>query len=164
MESKLTQGKKVFIADNARILGSVTLGDDVSVWFGAVIRGDRDHISIGHRSNIQDNAVIHVDPGFPVRIGEGCIIGHLCIVHGAELGNNVLVGMNSTILNGAMVGDYTLIGANSLITSNTVIPPYSLVMGSPAKVVRTLNETEIEKINKNAESYVDLKDAYLASE
>jgi carbonic anhydrase/acetyltransferase-like protein (isoleucine patch superfamily) len=102
------------------------LGDDVSVWFGAVIRADGDSITIGARSNIQDNAVIHVDPGFPTTIGHSCIVGHLALVHGASIGNHVLVGMHSIILNGAVIGDYCMIGANALVTAGTIIPPYSL--------------------------------------
>ena len=158
---QINKGRRVFIAPNATVIGNANLGDDVSVWFGAVIRADGDKIIIGNRTNIQDNSVIHVDPGFPVTIGHNCIIGHLAIVHGATLGNHVLVGMHSTILNGAEIGDFCIIGANALITSGTKIPPYSLVMGSPAKVVKQLIEEQIDSIKRNAESYVVLKDEYL---
>ncbi len=157
-------GNRIFIAKTATVIGNCTLGDDVSVWFGAVIRGDRDKIEIGNRTNIQDNAVIHVDEGFPVSIGHDCIIGHLAIVHGATLGNFVMVGMHSTIMNGAEIGDFCIIGANSLITSGTKIPPNSLVMGSPAKVVRPLNEEQMEAIKQNSERYMKLKDDYLMKE
>ena len=158
------KGERVFIAPNATVIGKAQLGDDVSVWFGAVIRADGDIVQIGDRSNIQDNSVVHVDPGFPVSIGTDCIIGHLSIVHGATLGNHVLVGMHSTIMNGAQIGDFCIIGANALITSGTIIPPYSLVMGAPAKVIKSLNEEQIEAIKLNAQRYVELKDKYLGRE
>jgi len=161
MKKQVKTGNRVFIAPNATVIGAANLGDDVSVWFGAVIRADGDSITIGSRSNIQDNAVIHVDPGFPTSIGQDCIIGHLALVHGATVGNHVLVGMHSTILNGAIIGDYCMIGANALVTAGAIIPPYSLVLGVPAKVVKSLNETQIEAIHKNAEVYVKLKDEYL---
>ena len=150
-----------FVAPNATLIGRVTIAKKASIWFGAVLRGDSDSITIGKRTNIQDNAVIHVDPGYPVSIGDDSIVGHLALVHGATVGNNVLVGMNSTILNGATIGDYSIIGANALVTSNTSIPPKSLVLGSPAKVVRTLKPEELRKIEKNAEAYVKLTNAYL---
>jgi carbonic anhydrase/acetyltransferase-like protein (isoleucine patch superfamily) len=162
--NETSKGERVFIADKATVIGKVSLGNDVSVWFGAVIRADGDKVIIGDRTNIQDNAVIHVDPGFPVTIGNDCIIGHLSIVHGACLGNHVLVGMHSTIMNGADIGDFCIIGANALITAGTKIPPYSLVMGAPAKVVKQLNDEQIEAIKQNAKRYVDLKNKYLGQD
>ena len=161
LRQPVKQGKEVFIAPNATVIGNVTLGDEVSVWFGAVLRADADEINIGSRTNIQDNAVVHCDPGAPAIIGEDCIIGHLALVHGAQLGNHVLVGMNSTILNNAKIGDYCIIGANALVTAETVIPPYSLVLGSPAKVVKQLTEEQQQKIRDNAEVYVALSKGYL---
>ncbi|MFM9945518.1 MAG: gamma carbonic anhydrase family protein [Bacteroidia bacterium] len=158
---QIKKGQRVFIAPNATVIGKATLGNDASVWFGAVIRADGDKVTIGDSTNVQDNSVIHVDPGFPVNIGHNCIIGHLSIVHGATLGNHVLVGMHSTIMNGAEIGDFCIIGANALITAGTKIPPNSLVMGSPAKVIKSLNEEQIESIKRNAERYVKLKDEYL---
>jgi len=158
---QVIRGQKNFIATNATVIGKVTLGDDVSIWFGAVLRADGDAIKIGNRTNIQDNAVIHVDPGFPTHIGNNCIIGHLAMVHGATIGNHVLVGMHSTILNGAEIGDFCIIGANALVTAGTKIPPNSLVMGVPAKFIKTLNADQIESIKKNADVYVRLKDEYL---
>ncbi|MCB9263162.1 MAG: gamma carbonic anhydrase family protein [Flavobacteriales bacterium] len=150
-----------FVAETAVIIGDVHIGQESSIWFGAVLRGDSDAIRIGDRSNVQDNAVVHVDPGFATTIGNDCIIGHLALVHGATIGNNVLVGMHSTILNGAVVGDFSIIGAGALVTGNTQIPPYSLVIGSPAKVVKILNEQQIEAIRKNAVAYVKLSREYL---
>lgn len=151
----------VFIAPTATLIGNVSIGTQSSVWFGAVLRADSDAIHIGDRTNIQDNAVIHVDPGAPVTIGNDVIVGHLALVHGASIGNNVLVGMNSTILNHAQIGDFCIIGANALVTANTIIPAYSLVLGSPAKVVRTLTERQIEAVKRNAAVYVELAAEYL---
>jgi carbonic anhydrase/acetyltransferase-like protein (isoleucine patch superfamily) len=156
--------ESAYIADNAAIIGDVTIGKKSSVWFGAVLRGDSDSIKIGRRSNIQDNAVVHVDPGFPVTIGDDCIVGHLALIHGATISNNVLVGMNSTVLNGTQVGEFSIIGANALVTSNTVIPPNSLVLGSPAKVVKTLTDKQIAHVICNAEAYVKLGSEYLEEE
>lgn len=153
-----------YVADNAAIIGDVTIGKKSSVWFGAVLRGDSDSIKIGRRSNIQDNAVVHVDPGFPVSIGDDCIVGHLALIHGASISNNVLVGMNSTVLNGAQVGAFSIIGANALVTSNTVIPPNSLVLGSPAKVVKTLTDKQVAHVIRNAAAYVKLGAEYLEEE
>ena len=156
--------ESAYIADNAAIIGDVTIGKKSRVWFGAVLRGDSDSIKLGRRSNIQDNAVVHVDPGFPVTIGDDCIVGHLALIHGATISNNVLVGMNSTVLNGAQVGEFSIIGANALVTSNTVIPPNSLVLGSPAKVVKTLTDKQIAHVIRNAEAYVKLGSEYLEEE
>jgi len=151
----------VFIAPSADIIGRVEIGRESSIWFGAVLRGDSDKITIGERTNVQDNAVIHVDPGCPAILGNDVIVGHLALVHGARIGNNVLVGMNSTLLNNAEIGEYCLIGANSLITAGTIIPPYSLVLGSPAKVVRKLSDDQIKAIENNAAVYVTHSREYL---
>jgi carbonic anhydrase/acetyltransferase-like protein (isoleucine patch superfamily) len=153
-------GKDVFIAPSATVIGDVSLKDNASVWFGAVLRGDSDQISIGAQTNIQDNAVIHCDPGQPTIIGEACIIGHGAIVHGAQLANHVLIGMNATVLNDVKIGEFSIIGANALVTSGTVIPPRSLVLGSPAKVVRTITKKEQENIKKNAKVYVKKAQEY----
>lgn len=155
------KGKEVFIADTARVIGRVSLGDEVSIWFGAVLRGDGDVITIGRRSNIQDQAVVHVDPGFPSIIGEACIVGHGAIVHGAKLANNVLIGMHATILNGAEIGEFSIVAAGALVPEGMKIPPYSLVMGMPAKVVKSISEEQKNKIIRNADSYVNLSKVYL---
>lgn len=161
LRQAIGKGKEVFIADTARVFGRVSLGNEVSVWFGAVLRGDGDDIIIGERSNIQDHAVIHVDPGYPVNIGRECIVGHGAIVHGASLSNNVLVGMHATILNGANIGEFSIIAAGALVPEGMQIPPYSLVMGVPAKVVKTISDEQKQKIIKNAETYVNLSKVYL---
>ncbi|CAI8232492.1 MAG: 2,3,4,5-tetrahydropyridine-2,6-dicarboxylate N-acetyltransferase [Bacteroidia bacterium] len=152
---QVNQGKNIFIAPSATVIGNVKLNDNVSVWFGAVIRGDSDRITIDSQTNIQDNAVIHCDPGKPAIIGKSCIIGHGAIVHGAQLSDHVLIGMNATILNDAKIGAFSIIGANSLVTSGMEIPPKSLVLGSPAKVIRKITNTEEENIKKNALVYVE---------
>lgn len=161
LNKTIVKGKDVFIAPNATVIGNINLGNEVSVWFGAVLRGDNDEIIIGDRSNVQDNAIIHVDPNCPVHIGHDCIIGHAAIVHGAKLGNHVLIGMHATILNKAVIGDFCIIGANALVTEGTQIPPYSLVLGSPAKVVKQITAEQIEKIKLNVQSYADLSKVYL---
>jgi len=161
LKKPIDKGKEVFIADTARVFGRIKLGDEVSVWFGAVLRGDGDDIVVGNRSNIQENAVVHVDPGFPVNIGAECIIGHGAIVHGASLSNNVLVGIHATVLNGASIGEYSIIGAGALVPEGAFIPPYSLVLGVPGKVVKQISPEQKEKIKKNAETYVALGKVYL---
>lgn len=163
-QTPVKKGIDVWIAPGARVLGNVSLGDFCTILFGAILRADNDHIKIGKGTNIQDNAVIHVDPGFPVTIGDYCIIGHLAVVHGATLGNHVLVGMNSTILNGAIIGDYCLIGANTLIPENMIIPEGSLVVGTPARIVRKIDDDQKEKIRKNADAYINLGKKYAADE
>ena len=161
INTPITKGNQVWIADTARVFGNVILGDECSVWFGAVLRGDADEIIIGNRTNIQENAVVHVDPGFPATIGHDCIIGHGAIVHGATMGNHVLVGMHATVLNGAQIGNFCIIGAHALVTEGTVIPDYSVVMGTPAKVIKQLTDEQIEKVKRNAQIYVDLSKAYI---
>lgn len=161
LETPIKKGKEVWIADTARVFGRVTLGDECSIWFGAVLRGDADAIALGNRSNVQENAVIHVDPGFPVQIGDDCIIGHGAIVHGATLGNHVLVGMHATILNGAKIGNFCIVGANALVTEGMIIPDYSIVMGSPAQIKKQLTPEHIEKVKRNAQAYVDLSKEYM---
>ncbi len=161
LSKPIQKGSGVFIAPTATVIGDVTLGNEVSIWFGAVLRGDSDKITVGARSNIQDNAVIHCDPNDPAIIGEECIIGHCAIVHGARLANNVLVGMNATVLNNAAIGEYSIIGANALVTAGTVIPPYSLVLGAPAKVVKKLTEEQVKGIKTNAEVYVAKAKEYI---
>ncbi|EHP86468.1 gamma carbonic anhydrase family protein [Methanotorris formicicus] len=148
--------KNVWIAKNATIVGDVELEEDVSIWYNAVLRGDLDKIIVGRGSNVQDNCVIHVSKNYPTIIGKYVSIGHGAVVHGCRIGNNVLVGMNATILNGAKIGDNCIIGANALVTQNKEIPPNSLVLGVPGKVVRELSEEEIKSIKENALRYIDL--------
>ena len=135
-----TAGDNFYIAPNATVLGQVELGEDVSVWFGAVIRGDVEKIIIGKGSNIQDLSVLHVDPGSPIIIGENVTVGHKVMLHGCTIGNNSLIGINSVILNNVEIGKNCLIGANTLLTEGTKIPDNSLVMGSPGKVKKEVDE------------------------
>ena len=149
-----------WIAPTATLVGQVSVAADASVWFGAVARGDGDAISIGARSNLQDNAVIHADPGFPATIGADVSIGHGAVVHGCTVGDRVLVGMGATIMNGAVVGEDTLIGAGTLISEGVQIPPRSLVVGVPGKVRRDLSPDEVAGVAGNAARYVERARAY----
>ena len=142
-----------FVAPDADILGNVTIGADVSVWFHAVVRADDAPVSIGRGSNIQDNAVVHVDEGFPVSIGEDVTIGHGAIIHGCSIGDRTLIGMGAIILNGAVIGADCVIGAGALVTGRSVIPEGSLVLGSPAVVRRPATEEEKAASLKNARHY-----------
>ncbi len=164
LRAKVQKGHNVFLAPNATVLGSVTLGNQASVWYQAVIRGDSDAIAIGNRTNVQDGAIIHVDPGFPVEVGHNCILGHAAIVHGAHVGNHSLVGMRATILNNARIGNWCIVGAHSLVTEGKVFPDYSVIMGSPAKIVRTVTKSDMEDLRQNAQTYVDKAKAYRNSE
>ncbi|MBD3261185.1 MAG: gamma carbonic anhydrase family protein [Candidatus Altiarchaeales archaeon] len=146
----------VFIAEGARVVGEVSIAEYSSVWFNAVVRGDRSKILIGRYSNVQDCCVIHSPREFPVRIGDFCTIGHGSKVHGAEVGGNSLIGMGAILMNGANVGEKCVVAASSVVTESIRIPNGSLVSGSPAKVVRRLSEKEIESIKQNALEYKDL--------
>ena len=148
-----TQGE-TFIAPTAVVIGDVRIAHESSVWWGAVLRGDYDAITIGKRSNVQDNAIVHMDAGFPVALGDGVTIGHKAVLHGCTIGNNSLVGINAVVMNEVVVGDDCLIGANALLTEGKVVPPRSLVLGSPGKVVRQLNADEVAEITDFADRYV----------
>ena len=143
-----------WIAPNATVIGSVILGNNASIWFGCVVRGDNDVITIGENSQLQDGCIVHGDPGFPVTLGRGVSVGHMAMLHGCSIGDGSLIGIKSVILNGAKVGRNCLIGANALIAEGKEIPDGSLVIGSPGKVVRSLSEAEIRDINAFADQYV----------
>ncbi len=143
-----------YIADNAVVIGSVVLENNVSIWFNVVVRGDTDRIVIGENSNIQDGAVLHTDEGIELVIGKNVSVGHMAVLHGCKIGDNSLIGIKSVIMNDAVIGKNCLIGANALITEGKVIPDGSLVVGSPGKVVRSLTATEIKRIGKKARHYV----------
>jgi len=146
----------VYISENVSIIGDVEIGENSSVWFGAVIRGDVCNVKIGNNSNIQDNAVIHVNYNMPSIIGDFVTVGHSAIIHGATIGDFVIVGMGAIVLNGAKVGKNVIIAAGSLLPPRMEIPDGVMVMGVPAKIVRTLRDEEIEHIKKNALDYVEL--------
>ena len=150
---KLPKKNNFFIAENSTLLGKVILEEMVSIWYGAVLRGDNEQILIKRGTNIQDNSVLHTDMGYPLQIGYNCTIGHLCILHGCLIGNNTLIGMGSIIMNGVQIGENCLIGAGSLITEGKKIEDNSLVIGRPAKAVRVLSNDEIDSISQSALSY-----------
>jgi carbonic anhydrase/acetyltransferase-like protein (isoleucine patch superfamily) len=145
---------RYWIAPNAAVIGKVTVGEGVGVWFGAVARGDQEMITIGADTNVQDLCVMHTDSGFPVTIGAGCTIGHRAIIHGCTIGDNVLVGMGAILLNGARIGNDCLIGAGALVPEGREIPPGSLVLGMPGKVTRPLTADEIARNRWSAAHYV----------
>lgn len=151
-----------FIAPGATVVGDVVLGEEVSVWYGAVLRGDINRIQVGAHSNIQDGSVVHIDRGYEAVLGEWVTVGHRAIVHACRVADEVLVGMGSIILDGAEIGARSIIGAGALVTGGKIIPPGSLVLGSPAKVVRELTEEEQLSIKGWAERYVSLSRRYLA--
>lgn len=148
------KGDDYWVADNAVVLGSVVLEQNASVWFNCVVRGDSDVITIGEGSNVQDGSVLHTDTGFKLTIGKNCTIGHKVMLHGCQIGDNTLIGINSVILNGAKIGKNCLIGANSLIPEGKEIPDGSMVLGSPGKVVKQLSEGQIQVIGLSAAHYV----------
>ena len=147
-------GHDAWVAENATVIGDVTLHDRASVWFNAVLRGDNDPIVIGAGSNIQDGSVLHTDEGVPLTVGENVTVGHLVMLHGCEVGDGSLVGIKSVVLNRAVIGRSCIIGANSLIPEGKVIPDRSLVIGSPGKVVRTLTDEEVAMLQWSAAHYV----------
>jgi len=151
---RIADPARLFVAPGAHVLGNVSLGLDVSVWFGAVLRGDHDPLEIGDGSNVQDGAVIHTDPGLKVVVGEGCTIGHRAIVHGATIGRNSLIGMAAVILNRAVIGEDCLVGAGALVTEGKSFPSGQLIIGAPAKAVRPLTPEEIDGLRRSAESYM----------
>ena len=150
----LPEKGRFFVAPDAHVIGSVTLGEDVGIWFGTVIRGDNDPIVIGARTNIQEGSMLHTDPGSPVTIGQGCTIGHHAIIHGCTIGDNSLIGMGATVLNGARIGNNCLVGAGALVTERKEFPDNSLIVGAPARVVRELDAAAIEGLKRSAEIYV----------
>lgn len=145
---------RYWMAPDANVIGSVTLGEDVGVWFGATLRGDNEPVTVGRGSNIQEGVMVHADPGFPATIGEGCTIGHHAIIHGCTIGDNSLVGMGATVLNGAKIGKNCLIGANALVTEGKEFPDNSLIVGSPARAIRTLDDAAVAGLKMSAENYV----------
>lgn len=151
-----------FIAESADLIGSVVLHKNSSVWFNCVLRADNEPITVGQNSNVQDGAVLHVDPGYPLTIGEDVTIGHKAMLHGCTIGNNTLIGINAVVLNGAKIGQNCIVGANSLITENTVIDDGQLVLGSPGKAVKRLDEHKIELLKQSARHYVANGQSYAA--
>ena len=150
-----------FVAPTATLVGQVTLHEDSVVMFGAVLRADRDAIELGAGSNLQDNVVVHGDPGFPARIGAGVSVGHSAVVHGSTIEDDCLIGMNATLLNGSVIGQGSLIAAGTVVLEGEIIPPGSLVAGVPGKVRRALTDGEVDAIRANAQTYQELRRTYL---
>lgn len=157
-----TLGRDIFVAPGARLVGDVTLGDHSSVWFNAVLRGDINRIVVGHHTNIQDNAVLHVADDFACLVGNWVTVGHGAIVHACTIEDETLVGMGATILDGAVIGAQSLIGANALVPQGFRAPPGSLILGIPARVVRALDAAERARLKTWAEKYVTVAACYLA--
>ena len=155
-------GKQVFIADNATVIGNVNLQAESSIWFNAVIRGDNDTITIGEQCNIQDGAVLHTDDGIPLTIGKGVTVGHQAMLHGCDIGDYSLVGIQAVVLNGAKIGKHCIIGASALVPEGAVIPDGSLVVGIPAQVKRALNDDLKAMLEASAAHYVANGKRYLA--
>lgn len=162
-------GKNAWIAEGASVIGRTTMGEDSAIWFGCVVRGDVHHITIGDRSNIQDLSMVHVthhkksdmSDGNPTIIGNDVTVGHRVMLHGCTIEDACLIGMSATILDGAVIGKESIVGASSLVTKNKIFPPRSLIMGSPAKRIRELTETEVKELYASASRYVDFKNEYL---
>ncbi len=162
-------GKEVLICDGAKIIGEVELGDNVSIWYNCVLRGDVNYIKIGNNTNVQDLSMIHVwhrdsnkkDSGHPTIIGDNVTIGHSCIIHACNIENNCLIGMGSIIMDGAKIGKDSIVGAGSVVTKGKVFPPRSLILGNPAKLVRELRDEEVEEIKQSALRYVEFKNQFL---
>lgn len=147
-------GNATWVAESASVIGRVQLHDEASVWYGCVLRGDNDLISIGARSNVQDLSVLHTDSGFPLTLGSDVSVGHQVMLHGCTIGEGSLIGIQSVVLNGAVIGPRCLVGAGSLITEGKVFPEGSMILGRPAKVVRPLTPEEIDRIALIAAHYV----------
>lgn len=151
-----------FVADSAQVMGSVSLAEDSSVWFGAVLRGDTETLTVGRRSNIQDASVLHADVGHPVVVGDDVTVGHQVMLHGCTVGDGSLIGIGAVVLNGARIGRHCIVGAGALVTEGKTFPDGSLIIGSPARVVRSLTPEQIEGIMDSARHYVDNARRYRA--
>lgn len=146
-----------WVAPSADVLGDVRLGAEVSVWYGAVLRGDTESIRVGAASNIQDGSVLHADPGHPCELGAGVVVGHRAVLHGCRVEDEVLVGIGAIVMNGAVIGTGSLVGAGALVPEGVTIPPRSLVLGAPGRVRRETSDDEVERIRRNAEHYRQLR-------
>lgn len=161
MAADAGRSKTAFIAEGATVRGDVSLGDQVSIWFGAVVRADRDRITIGDRSNVQDNAVLHTSAGHPLLIGEDVSVGHGAILHGCTIADRVLVGMGAVVLNGARIGRGSIVGAGAVVTEGMEVPPGSVVVGIPGKIIKETSAEQKNHIVENARNYWNLARSYL---
>lgn len=141
-------------AENAAVIGDVTCEEQVNIWYSATLRGDMAPIFVGAETNVQDGCVLHCDTGAPVRIGRGCVLGHGAIVHSCTVGEGCMIGMGAVLLSGCEIGDHCVIGAGALVTGKLRVPPYSLVMGSPARVVKSVTQAQLDNIHYNTEKYI----------
>ncbi|PWW44022.1 MULTISPECIES: gamma carbonic anhydrase family protein [Paenibacillus] len=153
----------VYMAEGAKLIGDLTMGEESTIWFNAVLRADLAPIVIGRRCNIQDNAVGHVNTDQPLILDDDVSVGHSAIIHGCRIGTGSLIGMGAILLNGAEIGEYTLIGAGSVVTENTKIPPYTLALGTPAKVIRELTDADLERMSRTTLGYVAKGKEYRSS-
>ena len=144
-----------FVAPGAFVIGAVVLGEQASVWYGAVLRGDTEPIKVGARSNIQDGCVLHADPGYPAIIGSDCVIGHRAILHGCEVGEGSLIGMGATVLNGAKIGEGSIVAAGALVPEGKEYPPRSLIVGVPARRVKEVTEEQRQGISRGVRNYIE---------
>lgn len=149
-----------WVADSAQVMGNVVLAEDSSVWFGATLRGDTETITVGRGSNVQDGSVMHADMGYPLTVGDNVTIGHMVMLHGCTIGDESLIGIGATVLNGATIGKNCLVGAGSLVTEGKTFPDGSMIMGTPAKVVKTLTPEQIEGLRRSAQHYVENAQRY----
>ncbi len=162
-------GKEVLICDGAKVIGEVELGDNVSIWYNCVLRGDVNYIKVGNNTNIQDLSVVHVwhrkkgiqNSGYPVIIGNNVTIGHNCIIHACNIEDNCLIGMGSIIMDGAKISKDSIVGAGAVVTKGKQFPPRSLILGNPAKLIRNLSQEEVEEIGKSALRYIEFKNQFL---
>jgi carbonic anhydrase/acetyltransferase-like protein (isoleucine patch superfamily) len=151
-----------WVADSAQVMGAVTLADNASVWFGAILRGDTERITLGRNTNVQDGTVIHCDHGYPVTLGDDVTVGHQVMLHGCTIGEGSLVGIKAVVLNGAKIGKHCLVGAGALVTEGKEFPDGSMILGSPAKVVKMLSPEQIEGLKRSAAHYVQNAQRYKA--
>ena len=156
-------GENVYIAPGASVIGDVVLGSNVGIWFGAVVRGDNERITVGDGTNIQDCCVMHTDPGCPLDIGSNVTVGHQAMLHGCTIGDGTLIGINAVVLNNARIGKNCLIGASALIADGKVIPDNSLVVGAPGRVIRQLQQKEVDMLSQFNRSYIDKIARYKSS-
>jgi len=148
-------GEGAWVADSAQVVGNVVLGENASIWFGAVLRGDNETLTVGRNTNVQDLSVLHSDEGSPLTLGEGVTIGHQVMLHGCTIGDNTLIGIQAVVLNNARIGRNSIVGAGSVVTEGKEFPDNSLILGAPAKVVRTLDDAAAAKLRASAQHYVD---------
>jgi carbonic anhydrase/acetyltransferase-like protein (isoleucine patch superfamily) len=148
-------GSGAWVADSAQVMGNVSLGENASIWFGAVLRGDTETLTVGRNSNVQDLSVLHADVGCPLTIGDNVTVGHQVMLHGCTIGDNTLIGIQAVVLNNAKIGRNSIVGAGAVVTEGKEFPDNSLIIGAPAKVVRTLDDAAVAKLRQSAEHYVE---------